>query len=190
VTVALDASMLILLFDAQAKAPIDASTGVAVSHAQERLRTFLNTYSRPKGSQIIIPAPALSEFLVRAKPAHIPAYLSQLQRIRGCHIAPFSTRAAIELAEMLRTLLLEGGGRLRKIESDTRAKAKFDQQIVAIAKVEGATTVYSDDAGLKNFAARFGIETIGIAQLPLSPDSAQGNLTLEPPIIREETAED
>ncbi|WP_158808721.1 hypothetical protein [Beijerinckia sp. L45] len=188
-TVALDASMLILLFDAHAKAPVDASTGVVVSHAQERLRHFLNTYSRPKGSQIIIPTPALSEFLVRAKPEHIPEYLGQLQRIRGCHIAPFSSRAAIELAEMLRALLSEGG-RLRKLESETRAKAKFDQQIVAIAKVEGATTIYSDDVGLKNFAARFAIETIGIAQLPLSPDSARGSLTLEPPIIREDNVED
>lgn len=63
-TVALDASMLILLFDEAAGAPIDPSTGKSVAHCQDRLQYFLNTYSKPKGSRIIISTPALGEFLV------------------------------------------------------------------------------------------------------------------------------
>jgi hypothetical protein len=80
--------------------------------------------------------------------------------------------------------LLNIRGRLRKRELDTRAKAKFDQQIVAISRVENVTTIYSDDEGLAKFASHFGIKTIGIADLPLSldsADSAQGTLILDPP---------
>jgi hypothetical protein len=75
-TVGLDASMLILLFDADASAPIDPKTGAPVSRCQERLQHFLNTYSKPKGARIIIPTPALSEFLVRIKPETVSDYIS------------------------------------------------------------------------------------------------------------------
>lgn len=57
----------------------------------------------------------------------------------------------------------------------THAKAKFDDQIVAIAAVEGAGKMYSDDPHIKKRAGgRF--EVIGIGDLPLPPESAQGSL--------------
>jgi hypothetical protein len=59
----------------------------------------------------------------------------------------------------------------------TRTKAKFDDQIAAIAAVEGATTIYSDDEDIAKLAeGRFGV--IKIASLPLAPGSAQGELPL------------
>ena len=179
-TVALDASMLILLFDEDARAPVDRATGQQVSHCQERIGYFLSTFSKPRGARIIIPTPALAEFFVKTKSGKEPEYINQLQRIRGCHVVPFSIKAAVEFAEMQRSISNEHGRR-RKADLDTRAKVKFDQQIVAIAKTEGASTIYSDDQGLGRFAARFGIHRIGIADLPLSPDAAQGHLPLEPP---------
>lgn len=179
-TVALDASMLILLFDEKAAAPIDLTTGAQVTHCKERIQHFLNSYGRPRGARIVIPTPALAEFLVRTKPEIVPELLGQLQRIRGVEIVPFAIKAAIEFSEMQRVILTTRGKRA-KGETETRAKAKFDQQIVAIAKSEGASTIYSDDHGLASYATRFKLAVIGIADLPLSPDSAQASLPLEPP---------
>jgi hypothetical protein len=73
------------------------------------------------------------------------------------------------------------GKRLNAGELAQRAKPKFDHQIVAIARVEKATVIYSDDEGLGRFAKRAGIKTIGVGQLPLPPIDAQGQLPLEPP---------
>jgi predicted nucleic acid-binding protein len=179
----LDANMLILLFDEQAAAPGDPDTGQPVTHCQDRLRHFLDVYSRPKGARIIIPTPALTEFLVKVASRQRPAYVDQLRRVRGCRIAPFGDRAAIELAEMQDVLIEEAPARLRQQERETRAKAKLDQQIVAIARCEGVTTIYSADDGLGRFAKRFGIERVGVEKLPLPPKSLQGVLALEPPEV-------
>ena len=99
--------MLILLFDEAPGAPIDPATGAPVSYCQDRLRYFLDVYSRPKGAKIVVPTPALGEFLVKVSPQKAPEYISQLQRIRGVLIAPFSPRAALEFARMQQQLLAE-----------------------------------------------------------------------------------
>lgn len=179
--VAFDANMLILLFDGQAAAPLDPATGKPVTFCQERLTYLVETQSRPKGARIIIPTPALGEFLVKVDPARAGDYLNRLQRIRGCTVAPFSIRAAVEFAEMQRVLIAEHPRRKRRQETETRAKAKFDQQIVAIARTEGVGTIFSDDGGVRRFAARFNMQAVGVAELTLPPKSMQGELALEPP---------
>ncbi len=52
----------------------------------------------------------------------------------------------------------------------------MDQQIVAIAKVEGVKTIYTDDPDVKRFAKRVNIESLGLADLPLSPEDKQARL--------------
>jgi hypothetical protein len=47
---------------------------------------------------------------------------------------------------------------------------KYDRQIVAVAKVCGATTIYSDDKDVRTLAKTVKIEVIGLADLPLPPD--------------------
>ena len=65
----------------------------------------------------------------------------------------------------------------RRAPAPTRAKAKFDDQIVAIAAVEGASLIYSDD---KDIAKLVGgrLRVVSIAELPLPPEDAQGTLPL------------
>ena len=177
---AFDATMLILLFDEKANAPLDPNTGKPVEGAQERVRYLINRIAKDRG-RILIPTPALGEFLVRTDPESVASYLSLLERARGLRIAPFGSRAAVEFSDMQRQLLRERGRpKLRDLE--TRAKAKFDQQIVAIARVEGVTTIYSDDEGLAGYARRFGLEVEGIADLKMPPArDLQQELPLEPP---------
>ena len=92
-------------------------------------------------------------------------------------IEQFETRAAIELAVMTRAALATGN---KKGGSDQPwAKVKFDRQIVAIARVLQATTIYTDDENLAATAKAVGIQPIGLSELALPPDTAQGVLPLE-----------
>lgn len=63
----------------------------------------------------------------------------------------------------------------------TRAKIKFDRQILAIAIVEGATAVYSDDADVRGYATEAGLDAYALADLPLPPEDPQSALPLEQP---------
>ena len=57
-------------------------------------------------------------------------------------------------------------------------KVKFDRQIVAIAKVRGATEIYSDDQDIATFGADAGIPVCPVAEVPLPPPK-QEDLPLE-----------
>src|SRR5262249_26177119 len=91
---------------------------------------------------------------------------------RHFRIAPFDERAAVEFAARRAERKAQSG----KSPAPTHAKAKFDDQIVAIAAVEGATLIYSDDSDIKTLVdKRF--EVKGIAELPLPPENP------EPPLL-------
>ena len=68
--------------------------------------------------------------------------------------------------------------RKRGTKNPTLAKAKFDRQIVAIAKVHRATAIYSDDGDVKSLGERAKIKVIGIADLELPPQDAQLSFVL------------
>jgi len=121
-------------------------------------------------TKIIIPTPALSEFLVHAGNAG-PAYLESINSSSSFKVAPFDQRSAIELAAMTKEAIQNGDKRGRS--NETWAKVKFDRQIVAIAKIEGARVIYSDDNGLKNVASENGITVIRISEMALPPEPPQ-----------------
>ena len=93
--------------------------------------------------------PALTEVLVHADDA-MPSYLEVLNNAARFRIVPFDQRAAIELGAIVR----DGPSiqDLRVGTSSTRASLKFDRQILAIARVEGESTIYSDDTDMPNWA--------------------------------------
>lgn len=63
-------------------------------------------------------------------------------------------------------------GRKRENAAATWAKIKYDRQIVAIAKVCGATTIYSDDGDIRAIAAREKIAVVRLIDIAL-PDAAK-----------------
>jgi hypothetical protein len=67
---------------------------------------------------------------------------------RHFRIAPFDERAAVEFAARQAERIAAS----ERAPEATRTKAKFDDQIVAIAAVEGATTIYSDDEDIAKLA--------------------------------------
>ncbi|WP_051949153.1 type II toxin-antitoxin system VapC family toxin [Methylosinus sp. PW1] len=184
--VAFDTNILVYFFDEQAKAPIDAATGAPVSNCKDRLDFLITKLQRDK-AKIVIPTPALGELLVKGREA-APEWLAILHKSRHFRIAGFDERAAIEFAATQAQRVASG----QKNEGATRAKAKFDDQIVAIAAVEGATVIYSDDPHIKKMAGgRF--EVIGIADLPLPPSDAQSRFEFdrqdEPAIPNDNTSD-
>ena len=173
--VAFDASLLVYVFNKKAGAPSDPNTGQPVTRCPDRIRFLLQTIEREKG-KIVIPTPALAEVLVKAEKA-APDYLTEFDRNRHFKLAGFDKRAMIEFVAMERERM--DGATIVAESPRSKPKAKFDQQIVAIAKVENATTIYSDDDDIRKLAKRHNIEVIGIAQLPLPPEDDQGRLPLE-----------
>lgn len=55
------------------------------------------------------------------------------------------------------------------VQAATWNKIKFDRQIVAVAKVEGADAIYSTDPHIVKHAQKAGISCFGIPDLPPAP---------------------
>ena len=173
--VTFDASMLIWLLDPGATPPTNPGSGQAVPHAKERIEYLVQTLDKEK-TPIIIPTPALSEFLVHAGDA-ASNYIDQIKKTPAFRVVDFDQRAAAEAAVALRSAI--DGGDKRDGTGAPWNKVKYDRQIVAISKVEGAKTIYSDDGDIRTYAAKVGIEVVRLADLPLPPEEAQGSLPLE-----------
>jgi predicted nucleic acid-binding protein len=175
--VVLDATMLMALFRPDAGGPTD-SKGKPIDDAKERIENFVKKLETSK-DKIIIPTPALSEILVRAEASASQQIIDEINRSAVFRIEPFDTRAAIEVAAMTRAAI-SGSGKKAASRSPW-AKVKYDHQIVAIAKVAQATAIYSDDDDIRSIAKTVDIPVIGFAELPLSPETAQKELPLQPP---------
>lgn len=165
-SVVFDSTFLAALLDPKVK-------GSSTSDA--RLEHLVKTIDDVRG-KIIVPTPALSEVLIGAGDA-APAYLDILNKSRYFKIVPFGERAAVEAAAAHREALDKGDK--KEGGSATWAKLKFDRQIIAIAKVEGAKTIYSDDDDIGRYAVRDEVEVVKMADLPDPPSDPQVSLPFE-----------
>jgi len=170
-----DATALLLLVAPQATTPKD-SKGRLIRFAKERIDGEVKSLAKAK-VKIIIPTPALSEAFVRAGASAANAYLATIRKSGHFNIASFDERAAIEVALMTQAAIKKGS---KKGGSDeTWAKIKYDRQIVAIAKVNGANIIYTDDKSLSAFAFAQGLRAISIGDLQVPPEAAQTTMDLE-----------
>tara|TARA_R110000751_G_scaffold272764_1_gene373020 strand:+ start:45475 stop:46008 length:534 start_codon:yes stop_codon:yes gene_type:complete len=175
----LDSSILLLVLDPNAKAPLDPATGEPLEKAAERIEYLIENLTADK-ERILIPTPVLSEVLVYAGDA-LQQYLEILNGQSAFRIAAFDQKAAIEAALAMRDAIERGGHRIDSANPDaTKTKIKFDRQIVAIAKAEGAHTVYSDDDDVHNYATRAGLQAYRTTELNLPPEDAQQSLHFAP----------
>jgi len=171
-----DATALLLLLDPDAKPPLDPGTEQPIADAKARIEFLIRTLDERRET-VIIPTPALSEVLVHAGDAG-PGYLGLLSTTRCFRIEPFDQRAAVELAAMTRDAI--SAGDLRAGADMTRAKLKFDRQIVAIARTLSETTVYSDDRHIAKIGGLLGLKVIPSHALPLPTPDPQFALALPP----------
>lgn len=162
-----DATTLLLLLAPDASVPKD-SNGNPISFARERIDGLVADIAKRK-AKIIIPTPALSEALVRAGSVAGANYLARIRKSGWFRIESFDERAAVEVAEMTKAAIDRGDK--KDGSTATWAKVKYDRQIVAIAKVNSASAIYSDDINLTSFARRSGLRVISVADLNV-PDAA------------------
>lgn len=163
--VSIDAGFLGLMLYPTAKAPEDPNTQKPTEKAKERIEQLMEDLDA-KRERIIIPSPALAEFLVLAG-KDAPQYLSEIALRPSFYVQPFDQLAAVELAAM--ELLARGQGHKRSPLPITVPwqKVKFDRQIVAIAKLHRAHTIYSDDGDVRGIAEDVGIKGIPCWELPM-----------------------
>ena len=161
--VVFDASVLIDLFNPRLKGDRRAKLDYLVETLQKKRAT------------ILIPTPALSEFMARAGSAR-DEYFRKLNSSSNFRITPFGAKAAMEYALMINEALT-GGDKKAKVK--TWAKAKFDWQIVAIAKSENATAIYSEDGDIARLGKRVSIAVFSTDALPLPASARQGHLDLD-----------
>lgn len=145
--------------------------------ASDRLAKLENLISelQKSKSKILIPTPALSEFLAGAGKAR-DSYYQKLSASTAFQVAAFDARAAMECALMIDGTYTKAN---KKALAKTWTKAKFDWQIIAITKVSGANVIYSDDADIARMGDRFGIKVIKTDDLPLPASARQGKLNLD-----------
>lgn len=173
--VVFDTSLLLLVLDKNAKPPNDPATGQPLDKAAERIEHLIEKLTADK-EKIVIPTPVLSEVLVHAGKAMQP-YLDIMNGQSAFRIAPFDQKAAIEAAISMSDAIKRGGHRVDAARPDAnKTKIKFDRQIVAIAKAEGAHAVYSDDADVHRYAKHAGLDAYRTVDLDPPPEDPQGCL--------------
>lgn len=163
--VAIDNTTLGLLLHPMARPPIDPQTKHPLRKAKERIEQLITDLDA-EDERIIIPTPVLAEFLILAGKEG-SQYLEKIQAAKTLLLRAFDERAAIELAAM--ELSDRGKGRKKGDSEAPYQKVKFDRQIVAIARVNAAHTIYSDDSDVRRFATRAGLKVISTWELPIPP---------------------
>ncbi|MGO9483411.1 MAG: type II toxin-antitoxin system VapC family toxin [Rhodomicrobium sp.] len=165
--VVFDASFLIPLFDPKANEPEPG--------ARRKLNYLFAELEKAK-ERIVIPTPALSEYLVKAGEAG-PKYLAVMSKSPSFRVADFDIRAAVEAAAMIKEAIGSGDKR-SGLKTDWQV-IKYDRQIVAIARVEGVSRIYSNDPDFKKLVGPNGPQVLAFADLPSPPEESQGSLDFD-----------
>jgi hypothetical protein len=171
--VGVDSSFLSIMLHPGTKPPRDLA-GKLVERMQDRIDRLIEDLD-VDAERIILPTPALSEFLILAG-KQASEYLDKISEMKTFLIKPFDERAAIELAAI--ELDIRSKGDKKGGSKDVWQKVKIDRQIVVISKINGAKRIFSEDPGLNTFATSLGIEAVSSWQLPL-PAAKQEKLFTE-----------
>ncbi|WP_322107190.1 hypothetical protein [Paraburkholderia sp. J41] len=172
--VVFDTSFLALAFDSGYKAPLDPATGQPLTQCVERINGLIAHLNSSK-QRILIPTPVLAEYLVEGGPDK-DKRLQIFANSRVFSVASFDQRAAIECA------MLEDGDSKKKKKltpAETKAKVKFDRQVIAVAKAHRAHSLYTGDQKLADRANENGINAILTWEVPLPLSAAQLKLNYE-----------
>jgi predicted nucleic acid-binding protein len=121
------------------------------SRLLERVVENLGAYKMP----YYIPTPVLSEILIYLDERLAAKILAAISFSDIFRIIPFDTKAAVELANMDRDVIVKGDK--REGSKEPYQKIKLYRQIVAICKTHNIQTLYSEEKNLCKIAQRHGM---------------------------------
>lgn len=173
-TAAFDSTMLSTLLNPGGGVPSDPTTGKPVEWPKERVQGLVVKLQK-EGTKIVIPAPVVAEILTLIGPTNTD-YLAIINRSRVFEVVPLDEKAAVELAFLNRDVFVTGD---KKNKFQPYQKLKVDRQILAICKVAGCDTLYTDDKNMIATAKLCGIATVRLCDLPIPESARQGNLDLD-----------
>ncbi len=173
--VVFDNTFLTRIWQRNAPAPEDPETNAPLQSHNERL-DFLLESLEGEGSKVIITTPALTELLLGIKGRSGQELLEEIDGSGIFEIKGFNRRAAVEASILMQVHRSFSG---RKANPGAWQKIKVDWQIVAIAKVENVSTIYSDDPDVKSFAETANLNCVSLPELPLPPEEPQQNLPFD-----------
>ena len=160
------------------KIAIDANVLVEWVTGDDLTIARLNALFATPDIVLIIPTPALAEFLVGADTVGYQ-WLNSMESKSRFQIAAFDRRAATECA-VLETQARRHGNKKGGSKAAWQ-KVKVDRQVLAIAKLHGAAFLMTTDTQLSQLANSCGMATRIIDDLPLPESAMQRNLELDPP---------
>lgn len=129
------------------------------------------------GGRIIIPTPALAVFLVGVDEA-AAEWLNTLDKKRSVFVAPFDRRCAFECSLLDKAAM--GIGDKRSGRKEPWQRIKVDRQIVAVAKVNQATILVTNDDGLRATATDAAITVHRVHELDVPDSARQQGLPFDP----------
>lgn len=112
--------------------------------------------------QILLPSIVLGEVLAALPPEQHAKFMDLVQQ--SFIVAPYDAAAAVHYARLWQ--------RRTRDTSHTRNETKADYMITAIAVANGCEIIYSNDVGLRKFAAEH-IPVIGIEEIDVPPEQGQ-----------------
>lgn len=170
--VAFDNTVATVLFNRRAQIPLDPATKRPIAFARERLNGLVRKLQTDK-ERIVIPTPVIAELLTVSGPDGTQ-YFDTLTRSKQFQVGDFDIKAALEVS-LMNTVALAAGDKKDGIDAPWQ-KIKVDRQILAICKVNNVSILYTDDDILAKTAARAGLRTLGIHDLPIPDENRQGDI--------------
>lgn len=166
--VVFDTSFLSLAFDSEFSPPIDPATGETMVDCKGKIEHLISSLAASK-SRILIPTPVLAEFMIRGGPDK-EKRLSIITNSKVFVVAPFDLRSAVECS-----LIEDEDTATKRLQDEnvSKAKIKFDRQILAIALTRSASTIFTGDKKLAYRAQQCGLSATLTWQLDSPPTKPQ-----------------
>lgn len=169
VRVVLDSNVLLQAFGnlKPGSTLFDPRTGVAVTRATARAEALIATIDAHKGN-ILIPTPVLTELFIGLGAGQVQGMLETIKSLSCFEIVGFDELAAIECARMVTEQ------EIKNLDpAASKAKLRFDRQILAIALANNADEVWTHDKQLLAKAESLGVRVKSLADIDPIPEQMQ-----------------
>ena len=148
----------------------DPATGNPLDRVEARAAALIDQVDM-NGDTALIPTPTLAEFLVGVNHSFYHTYLDAIDSVSCFEVVSFDEISAMECARLV------DDAELKVLDPiATKAKVRFDRQILAIAIANNAEELWTHDVGLYAKARQCGLRVKSLADIQPIPEQLQVDL--------------